>query len=306
MKILSKIITGSELYGTNDELSDRDINGIYLPTKEEVLLSKVEREIKFDSTKINESYFSLQFFIKLACQGQTITLDMLHAPDSMTLVTSDIWKDLIRLREKFYSKNIHAFLEYAKQQAIKYSLKGTRLQDLAKVIALFAKQETLHIRLKDVWHDLPRTENCYEVEKNEQNIRQYFFCGKIFLETQKIGYILPVLKNLHHSYGERARQAELNEGLDWKAISHAVRVLLEVKELLTYNTITFPLKEADFLKTIKSGKLNFVDVVSPTLENLTELIDALLKVSKLPEKVDETFWNDWLVNTLEKELFGKV
>jgi predicted nucleotidyltransferase len=306
MIFLSKILSGSNLYGTNDALSDIDYNGIYLPTKEDILLSRVKRAIKYDTPGINETYFSLQFFISLACEGQTITLDMLHAPESMIVFASNIWKELVSLRHKFYSKNIHAFLEYAKKQAIKYSLKGDRRKDLSDVITLFIKSTSSDYKLLDVWNSFQRTKNIFEVEQTPQGIRQIFICGKIFQETQKVSYVLPVLKNLYNQYGERAKQAELNKGLDWQAISHAVRVLLEVKELLLYKTITFPLKETEFVKDIKTGKINFIKVVSPLLENLTEEIDRLLEVSKLPEKVDEIFWNNWLVNTLEKELFGGI
>jgi predicted nucleotidyltransferase len=307
MSLIAKLIYGSHLFGTSDEHSDLDYQGIYLASKEDIILNEVTREVIFKDEvhKIEEKYYSLQYFIDLACQGQTVALDLLHAPSSMTLVTTPIWEEIKSLKNKFFSKNIHSFLHYAKSQAIKYSLKGDRLRDLEKVIALFAKQESLQTRLKDVWHDLPRTENCYEAEKNEQNIKQYFFCGKIFLETQKIGYVLPVLKNLFHSYGERARQAEENVGLDWKAISHAVRVLMEVKELLTEQTITFPLKQSKLVSNIKQGKENYVQVVSPLLDSLTSEIDSLLQQSTLPEYVDIDFWDEWLVRTIEREVFTR-
>jgi len=307
MSLILKAVYGSHLFGTNDQHSDLDYQGIYLPSKEDIILSEVKKESIFkDEVKnIEEKYYSLQYFVELACQGQTIALDLLHVPDSMTLVSSPIWEELKSLKHKFFSKNIHSFLHYAKAQAIKYSLKGTRLRDLASVIVLFAKQPTLDVKLKDLWDELPKTENCYEIEKNEQNVRQYFFCGKIFLETQKIGYVLPVLNNLHNSYGERARQAELNVGLDWKAISHAVRVLMEVKELLTEQTITFPLKQCKLVSDIKAGRANYVEVVSPLLDTLTDEIGVLLEKSTLPEYVDRDFWDEWLVQTIEREVFSK-
>jgi hypothetical protein len=304
MKILSKVDYGSYLYGTNNEFSDRDYKGVYLPTKEQILLSQVKSEISSRDGDVEESYYSLQYFIMLACQGQTVALDMLHAPLSSTYKTSLIWEDLKKNVGRFYSKNIHAFLEYAKQQAVKYSLKGDRRRDLGTVIILLQTFDPTE-KVSKIWYLIPKTANIFPVEQTPQGINQIFICGKIFQETVKIGYLLPILKNLQQQYGERAKLAESNSGIDWKAISHAVRVLLEVKELLTANTITFPLKKCNLVRNIKEGALSFINFVSPLLETLTSEIDTLLQLSTLPDTVDQTFWNNWLVETLEKELFKK-
>jgi len=156
MNKLSKLVSGSYLYGTNDDLSDRDYHGVYLPTKQDILLSKVKDEIKnkYKEEHLEETYFSLQFFVRLACQGQTGAMDMLHTPESMTMISSDVWKELVSLREKFYSKNIHAFLEYAKQQSIKYSLKGDRRKDLSDVVTLFKNQDPDY-RIHESWYEIP-------------------------------------------------------------------------------------------------------------------------------------------------------
>ena len=39
-----------------------------------------------------------------------------------------------------------------------------------------------------------------------------------------------------------------------ESLSHAIRVLLEIKELLDTGNIQFPLKDKDFLLDIKLGK----------------------------------------------------
>lgn len=40
-----------------------------------------------------------------------------------------------------------------------------------------------------------------------------------------------IAQRLVNEYGQRALQAERNEGIDWKALSHAVRVGREALEL---------------------------------------------------------------------------
>ncbi len=54
-----------------------------------------------------------------------------------------------------------------------------------------------------------------------------------------------------------------NRNIDWKAVSHALRAAIQVKEILTQNKITFPLKEAPFLLQVKDGKLDYVSEVAP-------------------------------------------
>ena len=79
------------------------------------------------------------------------------------------------------------------------------------------------------------------------------------------------------SYGKRAEAAASDNGVDWKAISHCVRVLLQVEELLTINKITFPLKEADFVKSIKYVTTNWTyDEIMSWIEDHIMYIDEVL------------------------------
>ena len=59
---------------------------------------------------------ALHYFIKLASEGQTVALDMLHAPKEMLLKTSDIWEELTANKDKFYTKNLKTFISYARRK----------------------------------------------------------------------------------------------------------------------------------------------------------------------------------------------
>lgn len=56
---------------------------------------------------------------------------------------------------------------------------------------------------------------------------------------------------------EAYRQAESSEGIDWKALMHAVRILHEAHELLLYHQITFPRSESELLLRIRKGELPY-------------------------------------------------
>ena len=93
---------GSHLYGTATETSDHDFKGVFLPTIWDILLGKIPKAYHYNSKKGNEErntekdidieIYSLHYFIDLACQGQTVALDMVHAPGDCLLVNTAGWQ----------------------------------------------------------------------------------------------------------------------------------------------------------------------------------------------------------------------
>jgi hypothetical protein len=112
------------------------------------------------------------------------------------------------------------------------------------------------------------------------------------------------VQNFFNTYGSRAVLAAKNIGIDWKALSHAVRAALQVKEIFTDNTITFPLKEAELIKKIKSGSMDYTTEVAPLLESLMDEVEVLSKKSSLPEKPDRDFWDKFVIDTVREYHFG--
>lgn len=315
LNLVVKTVFGSHLYGTAVENSDKDYKGIFLPSEEEILLNKVPKSYKYNtndsgnknsSEDIDIELFSLHYFIKLACKGQTVALDILHAPDDMIIEKSPLWDDIQEHRDKFYTKNLDAFVEYARTQAAKYGVKGSRLAALKAVINVLEEAPS-KAPLKDIWDELPRGEHIYDNLMDwQKNIRLYQVCGRSFHETAKVWYVLPILKKIYDEYGFRAKQAENNENIDWKAVSHAIRAALQVKELLLYKTIIFPLKEAAYVKAVKEGKLDYITEVSPYLESLMDEVEDLSVKSDLPEEVDDDFWNKFLIKAIKKYVLTDI
>lgn len=306
--IILKSVFGSHLYGTSSESSDKDFKGIFIPNKRDILLGRIPYQYSTKRKKkegeknkpddVDEEIFSLHKFIKLSCEGQTLALDMLHTPENMILYKNEIWDTIVKNRDKFYTKNLHAFIGYAQRQAAKYGVKGSRL-DAAKYFYNFLISKDYNLKLKNVWDEIEEGEHIKFIESSPNGIKQIIVCGKIFQETSYIHYIIPIIRNFYDTYGEKAKLASLNKGIDWKAISHAVRAAFEIRELLTENTITFPLKEAELIKKIKYGKLDYTTEACPLLEELIDECKELSKKSNLPEKVDRTFWDNFIIQVLE-------
>jgi hypothetical protein len=298
---------GSTLYGTDTPESDIDFKGIYLPTREQILLNKIPKSVSYKTKTdkkdqknskddIDCQVFSLHYFLELAAKGETAAIDMLHASDDWPIYSSDLWVDIRKRRQMFYSKNLKAFVSYARKQAAKYGLKGTRIDAAQKVVdfmkaEIFAVNEHRglgeEVTLADVWEDLPQGEHIHKLEPVLLNgLRMYQVCGKKFQETAKLSYVVPIMLNFLEQYGHRAKLAQENKGVDWKAMSHATRAAFQVLSLFTTGDITFPLPQANYLRAVKEGKYDFTTKVLPLLEAYMKMCEHASESTDLPEEVD--------------------
>ena len=305
---LVKMFFGSHLYGTATPESDTDYKGVFMPSKKDILLGRIPKSINTMTKKDNEAknssedvdteIYSLQYFIKLACEGQTVALDMLHAPPNMILSSHPVWDEIVKERHRFYTCNLKAFIGYARKQAAKYGIKGSRLNAARQIIDYLSDKDPAS-KLSEWWCDLPHGEHLHFVDDNPNEIPQFQVCGKILQATQRVDYALKIINNFYEAYGKRAEKAAKNEGVDWKAISHAVRSALQVKEVLIDGTITFPLKETSTVLAIKNGEMDYTTEAAPLLESLMDEVETLSEKSELPQKVDRKFWDNFLVKTIE-------
>jgi predicted nucleotidyltransferase len=302
---------GSHLYGTDTENSDIDYKGVFLPSREEILLGRIPKCKSFTTGKdeeknsphdVDEEIYSLHYFIKLACDGQIVAMDMLHAPADLLIEDSEIWQSIISQRNKFYTKNLNSFVSYARRQASKYGIKGSRLDAVSRVLALL-KSHDPEFKLRKIWDQLPRIEHCRDAGLDPNGMRLFQVCGKTFQESSSIGYVIPILEKFYDDYGHRAKLAAENKNIDWKAISHALRAAIQTKEIMTAGTISFPLKDAPFLMKVKAGMLDYTTEVAPVLESLMDEVEKLVSRSKLPEKVDMDYWDRFICQTIENKRF---
>jgi hypothetical protein len=92
-----------------------------------------------------------------------------------------------------------------------------------------------------------------------------------------------------------ALKAEKNEGIDWKALSHAVRVASEAIELLNTGKITFPRPDKDLLLAIKTGAMEYKEVEKIIEQGLIDLEIAqeksILRSEPDWKKADELVYN---------------
>jgi len=313
---MNKIIEvkfGSHLYGTDTPLSDADFKGIYIPTARQIILNKAKHNISVSRPKqefeknnkddVDMETFSLQEYLRLLIEGQTVALDMLFSPESFHIFKGEqyhLFKTIYENKDRLLSKGILSFIGYARKQAGKYGIKGSRVRAVRETIEFL---QTLPERelLKDVKPQLDafvaRGDEFIKyvqlLDMNQAVCNYFEVCGRKLQMTNSVKYSLSVLTKIYNEYGHRARLAEANDGIDWKALSHAVRVNFEGQELLTTGFITFPCPERKLLLDIKIGKLPYKEVEVIIEKGLQELEDAQVK-SILQDKPDLAWAEDFV------------
>lgn len=307
------MLSGSVVYGTNSPSSDRDIKGIFIPSVQDCVLFRAPKNIthhtnqgegKNTNQDEDSEMFALQEFLRLACEGQTVAIDMLHTPDQFILENTYIWGILRNNRSRFYTKNMKAFIGYARTMATKYGVRADRLNTALEVLEIFRKEDSKasqgeHFRLSDIWDklpDLPHTLK-YDHEQNAavKDKRVYDVCGRKLPASITVEYAAGIIQNLIDDYGKRVRAAQTSEGVDTKAVSHAFRVGFELEEILLTGDLTFPLKKAEWLKKVKYGEIKFNEGLAEQLESLIDNVESLSNKSNLPEKVDCKWCDEFIL-----------
>lgn len=314
---MNKIIElqfGSHLYGTNTENSDTDIKGIYLPTAREIVLHSYARTISTSRPKgvcernkkddVDTEYFSLDRYLELLCEGQTVALDMLFSPYFVS-EGNDITRAIYENKDKLLTRNINAFVGYARQQAAKYGIKGSRMDALKRVDGFLTSLDvgnnpmrladypaTVELLVKEC-SELISLEKSPLVEivmlkgpQGKEDAPHLRVNGRSIPFHATVKYARMVVGKMLDSYGQRAHKAHLAGGYDFKALSHAVRVNNEAMEILSTGKITFPRPDKDLLVKIKLGILPYEEIAELIEQGVANLTEQHRKSSlrDLPDK----------------------
>lgn len=317
MRMLAKFVHGSYLYKLNTPESDQDFKGIYMPSLKDMMLGKVKDSVDLSTNKSNEKnnsedtdyeVYSIQKFVQLLSKGEMVTFDMLFAPEEAVtyydefgnMITSELAEEvrhpIYRLRNEFYDLFIHkdmkAYFGYCRRQAAKYGVKGSRLDSLYEVnkcipshVSVGGYWIELHLSNVNLWfikEQLPKNEylkkeqDHYEVlgKKHQWNTSLIEFNNRIQSEISK--------------YGNRANLARNNEGIDWKAVSHAFRAGLQLESALINGRmqVVLPDEDRELILSIKKGELDWLSEVKPALEELMDRVELVAQQSTLPDKPD--------------------
>ena len=320
MDMIVKIKFGSHLYGTNTPTSDLDYKSVYVPEGDDILLQRVQHSIRFGGrTKqegerntaddVDNECYSLQYYLQLLSEGQTGAIDMLFAPEPE--LSSPVWRYIQQNKARLLTKKSAAFVGYCRTQANKYGIKGSRVAAAKAAYDKFAGLLSEYgpgVKVRDffgendeVFDEFTRT---LRKETTQGRIERYFeCCNRMVGFNNTLKEASNIYRRIHEAYGDRARLAQANEGIDWKALSHAVRVGMEALELLQTGNITFPLPYAPHILDIKQGKLSYTKVAAE-IERLLEAVELAAGSSALRTEPDNEFIDALVAGTYRIKVEG--
>lgn len=340
-KLLYVTYFGSHLYGLHNEQSDIDIKGIFLPSSEDIYTGKVPNTINFktNSGKDNKNgrndidfeVYSINYYLnKLLPSGDTNAVDLLFSltsPDTIIYYNTEVGNTFENVltyhndRHALVSRKVKSYTSYCKHQAAKYSMKGYRLNTLESIKIYLDEvkktwsltgfeTEPVHTIYKTLLSLDTRITHIPELV-NGQPADDIM---RSFLEINGKKHQLSItLKEFYTrimaeigTYGNRAKAARNAQGTDYKALSHAMRVIVEVKQLFSEGKITFPIADEDdrkFILDIKQGAVD-KETISNAIDGGLAAVETMEPyVTILPEKVNTKHYTKLLCSFIKEHLY---
>ena len=216
---------------------------------------------------------SLQRFLALLAAGQPTAVEMLFASDAaLTAAPDPLWREVQALGPRLLTRQAGVFVRYCRRQAELYGAKGARAAAARRALEALTVA-TPHLALLDI------------AVQDGRVVRHLDVCGRKAPFTAAIRAARELAQRVVAGYGQRALEAERQEGVDWKALSHAVLVGREAVELLGTGRLCCPLASAPRLLAIKLGQVPYGEVADEVEAVLSE-VEAAQRTSSLPNEPD--------------------
>jgi len=307
-KFIFSFIAGSHLYGTNIEgISDIDIRGVFIPTKEYFLgfNKKIEQiECKVEDT----THFDIRKFLNLALDNNPNILEFLFVPENKITVSSKEWEDIMNNRNYFLSSRARwTFSGYAVSQLHRvkkhryWLLRGHELKEpkrgdfglpenrsiissdqigafnviLATRLREIGQMHELRIQLEEMSKTLD-----YTGTVQSMGAKITFNELTTLLPEYSENFILAVSKEKQYAGAKK----EWEQFLNWKKTRNPVRAALEEK-------YGYDCKHsAHCYRLIKEGeeflKTGFITFPRPDAELLLAIRNGCWKYEELLEKIE--------------------
>lgn len=324
--IIFETVFGSHLYGTATEKSDHDFKGVYIPSASDILSPRIpdgknystgDSSTKNTSEDVDRELFALHKFFDMIIKGDMNAYEMLF---SKGLTRSEHWDFITAHRETMLSRKCKGFVGYVQRQAATYGIRGDRFNEVKWMVSFLKEIARNLLNDKSKLIDYPDIESVFtqsmkqslrdfkytyieKINVNGNDITHFVCCDRKVPLTVTVAHAIDVYRRVLDNYGNRARAAASSEGIDWKAVSHAIRIGEQAVELLMEGEITFPRPNAERLLRIKLGQENFADI-QKEMDFLLESIVQLGENSKLPEEpnirwmkeVQRIFYRESVIN----------
>lgn len=318
-----RIQHGSHLYGTNTPSSDLDYKEVYLPDVKSILTQKAKNAVasgpdkeegaKNQAGDIDRQAFAVHKLFDMLVKGDIIGMEMIFTNPKQIEFCDRRYTEILANKEIFLSRKVDGYVGYCRQQANKYGIRGSRVASVRKAMDFFQRAVDIdpNMRISELSVDLVNLvageehADIVSIPNGASGTEMLHIevCNKKQPFTNTVKQAHDCYKRIFDEYGARAKQAETNEGIDWKALSHAMRVGQQAIELLNTGFITFPRPNAPELLSIKKGEVPYKKIAED-LDVLLNQVVAASEVSPLPELPSYDKVNDLLASIYQAHVCG--
>ena len=256
--------------------------------------------------KVDVKIFSLQKFIQLCSKADTNALDLLFSYTNKDVESYLYTKNgqyinplaaMLTYKHKLINTDrLESPITYAFKQATKYGMKGKRRLLMLQILEKAKLLSDIHT-VQDI---VPLIQNMFddkylridELDNKGKTEKYLFVCGIQHQFNLSIEKFKQRLQDKIDKEYTSQRTINASDGNDWKALSHAIRILFEIKQLLETQTIRFPVDP--IVKQIKLGQIcreEIDNLFNNTFENMMEQI----KQNSLNWKYDKEFWDNFIL-----------
>ena len=299
-------IVGSRLYGTETPTSDTDTMGIYFPTPDFVFgiagqypqhLGYTSEKDYLDVSVVSKrpdgknaedaediKYYELRNFVDLALKQGPNIVEILYVAGSKVLFKDPRIQPLFDLRDSIVSDvAIKRFVGYANAQKHKMVIRTTHFKELTEAMEFFdsipeAEQGKL------LWEITAAEGKTAETFAPWLQVNaSHFSVGD--LNFKKALKVKSMRKIVRERLDGATNRTDLMQtfGFDTKFGSHLVRLMVEGKALFTTGEITFPLPEADLIRSIKMGEYTRDEVIAMADDLQREMENSVSVLRPLPD-----------------------
>ena len=312
-KLIYLSLAGSHLFGTNTPRSDMDVKGLFLPSRESLILQDAPQHfsrhtnnpgsgLKNTATDVDVGVWSVQFWLRLLEKGDINAVSLLFSHTNLNAVldgTDAEFLDHLRSLEptRLLSRNLSGMMGFAYSQAVKYTDKGRHLRAVRVAIMHLGRAKNgLVGDVSDTILTEIADDTMIRMQFSSTGQKQLVILEKSFDYTARASWALEPLRSLEAGYGKRAQQA-MQSGVDFKAFSHSLRVLEEIRQLHLTGRITYPHTQ-EFAAVMRDAKLGLYgyDRLVNMLDDKLEAARAVEAQTILPERTDRDYARDFLLS----------
>ena len=300
-RLLFLTVFGSSLYGTDlPGMSDLDVRGVFAPSLRSLALRTAVFSLH-ESTGSSSSRNGAADTDLDLISVQTWLMDMLPAgvPAGTDLLFAAGRPECVLFRDPLLDGIFchplrylglaggQACRSYCLRQARKYGIRGSRLWALRAFARELRRLLSADCRCGD-------SAPGYPLSRYAERLLSSCGDGSLLIPSDPPGGVrlagrqypgsMPAAEVLRRAEEQAAQTApqgvdpDSGAGVDWKALSHAVRALRQDREILRTGNLRYPLACAGELRDIRQGRLPWRQVEGLVVRGLEE-VEALRRLS---------------------------